>query len=204
MEAVIYEESPLADYLEGDAIPFEPKAASPSTPPQYAPKGLPRLRDRLRALRETATSVASLSDERALERFRYTFVASQLLSDDHNQRSRPPEDDASLSISLTLRGALVAIGLSFFIPWLLHWIRIRTRSPVPIGLSKVIFYITIAFSITLFLIVTFRRQYARFIRQRAISSASRYIAAANTFDTTTSAALRHVQEIEVVARGYQM
>lgn len=103
MEAVIYEESPLADYLEGDANPFEPTDTLPPTPPQFAPTGLPRVRDRLRALRDTATSVASLSDERALERFRYIFVASQLLSDDVHPRTRPPDDDSCLTTSLTAR-----------------------------------------------------------------------------------------------------
>jgi hypothetical protein len=208
MEPLIYNDSPLADYLEGDAAPFdsEPPCTPPPTPPKYAPSGFPKVRDRLRALRETAHSVANIQDERFIERFRWTLVASQLLSDDSNltSRVRPPEDDAALNISLSARGALFAVGLSFLVPWLLAWSRSKLRSPTPITWAQVTLYTTVAIGITCFLIFAFRRQYSRFIRQTTVSSAAHFVSEAHNFDAATTAALRHIQEIEVVARGYQM
>ena len=203
MEALIYDESPLANYLEGDAAPFESTPTAPLTPPQYAPTGLPRVRDRLRALRDTATSVANLADERFLERFRYTIVASQLLSDDSNPRTRPPDDDP-LNISLSLRGALFTTGLSFILPWLVHWVRSQPHNSDPSSWTQICCYLAVAAGATLFLSVALRRQYSRFVRQSAVSAASQFVSEAHGFDTTASAALRYIQEVEVVARGYQM
>ena len=203
MEALIYDESPLANYLEGDAAPFEPTPNTPLTPPQYAPTGLPKVRDRLRALRDTATSVANLADERFLERFRYTIVASQLLSDDSKPRARPPNDDP-LNISLSLRGALFTTGLSFMLPWLVHWVRSVSRDPIPTSWGQILLYIAVATGALVFLSFALRRQYSRFVRQSAVSAASKFVSESHNFDTTTSAALRYVQEVEVVARGYQL
>jgi Mysoin-binding motif of peroxisomes len=206
MEALIYDETPLADYLEGDASPSEPtpNTSSPPTLPQYAPKGLPRVRSQLRALRDTARSVANLSDERFLDRFRYIIIASQLLSEDSKPRTRPADDDSSLSMSLSLRGALLTTGLSFFVPWLLHWVRILFRNPARTSWTQICLYPILAFAAALFLIAAFRRQYARFVRQSTALAASKFVSESHKFDTATSAVLRYVQEIEVVARGYHM
>ncbi len=203
MEALIYDESPLANYLEGDAAPFESTPTAPLTPPQYAPTGLPRVRDRLRALHDTARSVASLSDERFLERFRYTIVASQLLSNDSNPRTQPPDDDP-LNLSLSLRGALVSTSLSFLLPWLVHWLRSQPHNPIPASWTQLCLYLVLVLGATLFLTFALRRQYSRFVRQSTVSAAARFVSDSHSFDAATSAALRHIQEVEVVARGYHM
>lgn len=206
MEALIYNDTPLADYLEGDAAPYDSEPPLSPTPPtyQYAPTGFPKVQDRLRTLRDTATSVAALHDERFVERFRWTIIASQLLSDDSTARVRPPDDDAALNISLSARGALFAVGLSFFVPWLLAWTRSKLRSPTAVSWTQISFYTALAVCVNCFLLFALRRQYSRFIRQSAVSSAARFVSEAHHFDAATSGALRHIQEIEVVARGYQM
>ena len=202
MEALIYDESPLANYLEGDAAPLESTPTAPLTPPQYAPSGLPRVRDRLRALHDTARSVASLSDERFLERFRYTIVASQLLSNDANPRTQPQDD--LLNLSLSLRGALFSTGLSFLLPWLVHWLRAQPHNPSPTGWTQICFYVMAVLSATLFLSFALRRQYSRYVRQSTVSVAARFVSDSHSFDAATSTALRYIQEVEVVARGYHM
>lgn len=202
MEALIYHESPLANYLEGDAAPFEPTPTAPLTPPQYAPSGLPRVRDRLRALHDTARSVANLPDERFLERFRYTIVASELLSSDSNPRTQPPDDP--LNLSLSLQGALFSTALSFPLPWLVHWLRAQPHNPLPTSWTQVCFDVVAVLSAILFLSFALRRQYSRFVRQSTVSAASRFVSDSHSFDAATSATLRYIQEVEVVARGYHM
>ncbi|OAG41295.1 hypothetical protein AYO21_04458 [Fonsecaea monophora] len=109
MEALIYNDSPIAEYLEGDAIPFE--ATEPSSPVScaqrtYAPRGLPKLREQLRTIRQTAAYVTDVANEQFLERFRYVIVASQLLADEPKPRRQPLQNEQPFAPhSLSLRGS---------------------------------------------------------------------------------------------------
>ena len=201
MEALIYDESPLAGYLE----PTESTTATTPFPPQYAPRGLPQVSfgDRLRQLRLTARSVASFSDGQFLERFRYVMVASQLL-DDFKSRSRPTYGQTSTSITVSFNGVLFATILSFFVAWSLNWLRNRAQHTTPISWNEITLYLVVAACCGLLIGAVGRRQYQKFVRESASVAATRLITESHKFDATAGASIRYVQEVEVVARGYEM
>jgi lipid-A-disaccharide synthase-like uncharacterized protein len=205
MEALIYDESPIAEYLEADAIPFE-AADLPSTPPRtFAPRGLPKLRERLRAFRQTAASVTDVANEKFLERFRYTIVASQLLQDDPKPRRHLQDDEQAFQANtFSTRGAFITAGFSFSIAWFLHFLRRRYETQQALGLYEICIYMLLVFGGFVLLVYFARRQYLEFIRRSAGSTLGRVIAESHNLDTVTTAGLRFIQEVEVVSRGYEM
>ncbi|KAH7364606.1 Mysoin-binding motif of peroxisomes-domain-containing protein [Rhexocercosporidium sp. MPI-PUGE-AT-0058] len=110
MEALVFEDSPLADYLEGDggndsdSIPsHDPESLSNASSPSFAPRGRPTVRPKFRqnlppplrlaipqnnavaAIHNTCSKAVNsrlgrADNARFLERFRYIIVASQLLN----------------------------------------------------------------------------------------------------------------------------
>ncbi len=171
MEALIYDESPIAEYLEADAIPFE-TADLPSTPPRtFAPRGLPKLRERLRAFRQSAACVTDVANEKFLERFRYTIVASQLLQDDPKPRRHLQDDEQAFQTNaFSTRGALMTAGFSFSIAYFLHILRRRYETQQGLGLNEICIYMLLIFGGCVLLVYFARRQYLEFIRRSAGST----------------------------------
>lgn len=205
MESVIYDESPLAEYLEGDATPCDNKPThTPFQTGQYAPTP-PHLTiaDRLRFLHRTAKSVTDLSDSQYLERFRYIIVASQLL-DDSKSRLRPVHDQNAVSITFSLNGVFVVATFSFLVAWFLNWTRARSRQNVQISATEVLIYIIIAACGGLVIGFVARRQYQKFVRESTAVAASNVVKHSHRFDGSLGNSLRFIQEIEIVARGYEM
>ena len=202
MDALVYEDSPLAEYLEGQAIPFEiPRESTP--PPSFAPRGLPNFKDRLRSIRRSATTIQPVSSEQILEQFRYIIVASQLLSDEappRNIEHEPRERDKSL-----LQGAVATAVLSFVAAWIVHWLRSR-RSTIIGSLSwgELCTYCLAAFCLGAALLLFSRRQYSKYVQKTAATSLARLVNDSHTFDMAASKTLRFIQEVELVARGYEL
>jgi len=202
MDALVYEDSPLAEYLEGQAVPVEiPRESTP--PPSFAPHGLPNLKDRLRSIRSSATSIQHVSSEQILERFRYIIVASQLLSDEAPPRPiehEPRERDNSL-----LQGAVATAVLSFVAAWVLKWLGSR-RSTIVRSLSwvELCTYCVAIFCLGGALLLFLRRRYAKYVQKAAATSLTRLVNDSHTFDTTAGRTLRFIQEVELVARGYDL
>lgn len=202
MDALVYQDSPLADYLEGHGAPFEiPRETTP--PPSYAPQGLPKFKDRLRSIRKSATTIQPVSSEQILEQFRYIIVASQLLSDEAPPRpieQEPREQDKSL-----LQGAVATAVLSFSAAWAVHWLRSR-RSTIIGSLSwvELCTYCVAAICLGAGLLLYSRRQYSKYVQKAAATSLTRLVNDSHTFDTTAGKTLRFIQEIELVARGYEL
>ncbi|KAK5958253.1 hypothetical protein OHC33_000095 [Knufia fluminis] len=202
MDALVYEDSPLAEYLEGQAAPFEiPRESTP--PPSFAPQGLPNFKDRLRSIRRSATTIQPASSEQILEQFRYIIVASQLLSDEGPPRPiehEPREGDKSL-----LYGAVATAVLSFVAAWILHWLRLR-RSTIIRSLSwvELCTYCTAAFCLGAAILLSSRRQYSKYVQKLAATSLTRLVNDSHTFDMAAGKTLRFIQEVELVARGYEL
>lgn len=206
MEALIYHESPIAEYLEGDAIPFEP-ADRPSTPPcvqTFAPRGLPKLRERLRTFRQTAASLTDVANEKFLERFRYTVVASQLLDDDPRPKRHLRDDQTFDPNTFSIRGAAITAAVSFAIAGTLHLLRQRFRAAQPLHLSDIALVALLLLGGCLPLIYFARRQYLDFVRRSAGAALGKIVSDSHTFDNVAAEGLRFVQEVEVVSRGYEV
>lgn len=206
MEALIYNESPIAEYLEADASLFEP--ADPPSPTPYAqtfaPRGLPKLRERLRTIRETAASVTDVANEQFLERFRYTVVASQLLYDDPKPRRHSQDKEPTDSHTFSIQGAVITAAISFAIAFVAHLLRRQYKTPQSLRWTDVLTYTSLLLGGLALLLYFVRRQYLDFVRRSAGTALGKVVSNWHTFDTTAAEGLRFVQEVEVVARGYEM
>lgn len=201
MDSLVYEDSPLAEFLEGDAISHDTSRAS--TPPlTYAPQGLPNVRARLRTIRRSATSIQPTSSEQILEQFRYIVVASHLLSDEAPGRSIEyglQDRDTDL-----LQGAALTGLLSFVVAWSLHWLRTSEYTLSSLSWLELGLYCTASFVLGVSLLLLARHQYSKYVQKAAAISLTRLVNDSHTFDTTAAKTLRFIQEVELVSRGYEL
>ncbi|KAH3011965.1 hypothetical protein KXV73_005992 [Aspergillus fumigatus] len=213
MEALVYENSPLAEYLkgEGEHDPDWPVQETKSEDDPFdsaASDFAPRGTSNWTALN---ARVGRSDNERFLEQFGYVIVASQLL----NEHSAPsytsaadvlsnsnPVDLPSLSTTFGVQGAVVTASTSFSIAWLVHWSRSRTGSgfnPRKVGvllvLVPVLGVLFYAFA---------RRQWLKYLRHQAVDAAVVFISNAQSFDSAASASVVFIQEVELVSRGYRI
>jgi hypothetical protein len=146
-----------------------------------------------------------------LEEFRYIIVASQLLSEHtyHAQGSQlelskesTPGASAPHLGSFTLTGAAITAGVAFGIAWTLHWIRrAESRSSVS---RRTAIAISIFVVLATLLYAYVRRQWLQYLRQQTLIETTNFVAKAQGLDTTLSAAVTLIQEVELVSRGYRM
>lgn len=205
MDALVYEDHPLATYFEGEAIPYDiSREASPSPCTPFAPSGLPDFRSRLTAIRQNSFTITPSTTEQLFERFRYVVVASQLLSDEIGSQTTSSDNEHADLRTTSLKGALITAVLSFLAAWTLHYLktrrkRIQSTSWLDLGVYT--------FSILLVgvgLAYLAQRQYTKHVQRSAVQTLTRFVASSREFDKTASNAVRFIQEVEVVARGYEL
>ncbi|KAL5596878.1 uncharacterized protein BROUX77_006826 [Berkeleyomyces rouxiae] len=269
MERVVYEETPLANYLrdEGETDNFEwassssdkssqsshdsnlkfsdlskEPAAPSSTPssPRFAPTGRPQVRPqfrrkntgqqlsleiptdkrsslgRFKATYSEAVSahISRVDNANFLEKFRYTIVASQLLSghsilgqsipyvpksssaNDSNSSSMPAGDDALLHASIL--PVVGAIAVAFLIPWL------ASGGVGALSKRRMFLLALVVTAVVLVSPVYFKQQYLRLRRDQALTEVTNFVAHAQSFDSASGAAIALIQEVELVSRGYRL
>lgn len=200
MDALVYEDSPLADYFEGEAVPYDiSREHTPPPPPSFAP---PNLKERLRTIRRSATNIQPVSSEQILEQFRYIIVASNLLSDE--TPAQPVGDATRERDQSLLHGAVASALLSFVTAWTLHWVRSRKSTFRSLTWYELGAYCFAAFCVGVALLLFSRRQCSKYIQKRAAACLTRLVNDSHTFDSTASKTLRFIQEVELVARGYDL
>lgn len=198
MEAVVYEESPLADYIHQEAGSWDFVSHEPTNQSDFAPHGAPSLRTQWRQARHSASRTSRAQDERFLEQFRYTIIASQLL-DDHAKPQRDKIDIPDIAgSSWTLTGVLISATISFSLAWAVHFVRSRAF----ISSAQVAFLLLASLLLITILGTYGRRQYVQHIRRAATNKLSVFLDASHTCDDAIGAAFKFIQEVEVVARGY--
>ncbi|QSS61559.1 proliferating cell nuclear antigen, vezatin domain [Histoplasma capsulatum] len=248
MEALVYQDSPLADYLEGEGVAEQDWAPQqddhhPTLTPldsstvDFAPRGPPTFQDRIRnklpaplqlkpmGRQETvnkihnickvavSTKIGKSENERFLEQFGYTIVASQLL----NEQSAPSYStvtgllsntahNADLSgtraASFGIRGAIFTAGASFSVVWILHWARSRQGSGW--DFRRICILITLLLAVATAFYAFAKRQWLKYLRRHAVDIASVLVANAQSFDSAASASVVLIQEVELVSRGYRI
>ena len=205
MDALVYEDSPLAEYLEGEGLVFqdnEDTIYSETSQPSFAPKGGPSFTDRIRKIRNSATALHPQSSGQIIEQFRYIIVASQLLSDE--APPRPVHNDSNEHDKGLLRGAVATGLLSFIAAWTLHWLRSRTSSFSTLSWLEVSIYCLASFCGGVVILLAGRRQYSKYVQKAAASSLTGLVNEAQGFDTSIARTVRFIQEIELVSRGYEL
>ena len=162
------------------------------------------------------TGITKGEHERFLEQFRYLIIASQLLVEESKPARRKtnksshdvdpvfriqkrPDFDA-----LNLHGVLATAVSSFLVAWGLHWVRSSTTDSARSLSTKILLVLSLVCALVLgFCSYTWRYRSQR-LRRSVIDAVSSLIAESHALDGLTSTALTLIQEIEVVARGYEM
>lgn len=160
-----------------------------------------------------AANIDRADKAKFLEQFRYTIVASQLLSGhavpgQHHPASSHASgaatnattnnDTSLLSFEGFLGSVLGALAVAAVLSWVLG------------GASSSATWRRIAILAVLFAASTLvggvymRRQSLRKRRQQALLQVTEFVANSHDFDSATGAALSLVQEVELVSRGYRM
>ncbi|KAK3395949.1 Mysoin-binding motif of peroxisomes-domain-containing protein [Sordaria brevicollis] len=147
-----------------------------------------------------------------IEQFRYTIVASQLLSGqsvaglNHFYRNADTESSKeergndvilpnSTGLVATAAGALVvALGI--------RWLCLGGYS----RLTKRGVLITVVVTVAVAVVAHFytRKQWLRYVRNKALAEVATFVARSQDWDSATSAALSLIQEVELVSRGYRL
>lgn len=145
------------------------------------------------------------------ERFRYIIVASQLLNSHqyHGQGSysksqqRGPDDTPVSALkTFSPAGAAITASVAFGVTWMIRWgsagsdwISITLRCMVLAALLVVAAVISQAY---------LRRKWLSNLRQENITEATKLVGQSQDLDSTVTAALSLVQEVELVSRGYRL
>lgn len=172
----------------------------------------PSKKKRLSSIHNGATAVASTLDRadnsRFIEQFRYTIVASQLLSG-HSVlgqhvpvQSRIPGDGAQGQYPPSQTGlvltAVGALGLAWFISWL-YGGGITNLTKKRVVVFVVIFAVAAVASQAYL-----RQQWLRWVREQTLAEISTFVSKAQDFDSVSSASVALIQEVELVSRGYRL
>ncbi|KUI66252.1 Rhomboid protein 1, mitochondrial [Cytospora mali] len=244
METVIYDETPLAEYLkdegeeqqrdwalqEPDVIIDTPPPSPPS--PSFAPTGrplvkarfrnkipnslnieLPTPKKRLSSLQDGASAVATTLDRadnsKFLEQFRYTIVASQLLSGHSILGQHVPVQSSKISVGIDqdpntpsqtglLITAVGALGIAWFISWLYG------GGYTHLTKKRVVVFVVVFAIAGVASQAYIKQQWLRYVREQTLAEITTFVSKAQDFDSITSAAVALVQEVELVSRGYRL
>ncbi|QUC18342.1 uncharacterized protein UV8b_02583 [Ustilaginoidea virens] len=251
MEPVVYQESPLADYLKDGASGSEadwaamdsssPRLSStrsdpspPSSPSSFAPTGRPMVKTRFRgkppatsqtgvpkpsttlqAIRRSCSAAVVASIDRSdnakfLEQFRYTIIASQLLSGTSIFGYRPlashmpsvahahEKHQSLLSTEGVVASILVALAIAVILSWFLG------NGPSHVTRKRLAFLLIILAAASLLGQIHIRRRWLRYRRDQSLSEIALFVSNSNNLDSATDATLSLVQEVELVSRGYRV
>ena len=202
MEALAYEESPLSDLLQSSHVGELPAKNKTTTSAAFAPSGLAKIRSRFEDIQRKATLIAKKDDHAFIEQFRYQIIASQLLesqSRPHRLQIQPtnvnPEKDEK-----SVAGAVYTAALSFAIVAPIR--KLRTKSQDNTSWWKTTLTILVIVAACATIAVFFRRRHQSRKRQRTTRAVTEVLQKCQSFDNAFGAGLRHVQEVEVISRGY--
>jgi len=106
--------------------------------------------------------------------------------------------------TLTLHGVLATAISSFIVAWTFHWVRSSTTDSGRTLTTKILVVLVLICALVLgFYSYTWRYR-SQQLRRNVIDAVSSLIAESHTLDGLTTTAVTLIQEIEVVARGYEM
>lgn len=159
------------------------------------------------------TAVASRIDRadnsKFLEQFRYTIVASQLLSghtitDQGRGPSTLPRSNAQGGVAnglLDPTGAMSAVLGALAVALVISWLYGSGGKLTKKRLLVVLILGGMAAGVAQ---VLMRRQWLRYRRHQALAEVSAFVSNTQEFDGVTGAAIALIQEVELVSRGYRM
>lgn len=171
-------------------------------------------RNRLSSLHTYSSAVASSIDRadnlKFIEQFRYTIVASQLLSGPsiggqphHANRLRHKDSDVVHSAVVpTSTGIAVTAAGALLVAWIISWVYYGGFSHLT--KKRVVFAVVLLVAGASVSHVYIRQQWLRYLREQAMAEVTSFVSRSQDFDSASSAALSLIQEVELVSRGYRM
>ncbi|KAL2263408.1 hypothetical protein VTK26DRAFT_6950 [Humicola hyalothermophila] len=180
--------------------------------PDRLPLDVPRI-DRLSSLRHSySKAVASRIDRRDnrkfIEQFRYTIVASQLLSGhsiagQHSYSSRQKDTaEAQETAPTTPTGLLVTAAAALVVALVVKWV--YSGGYVHLTKKRVGFTAIMLVAVASVSHVYLRQQWLRYLKNQALAEVKTFVSRSQDFDSASSAALSLIQEVELVSRGYRI
>ena len=97
---------------------------------------------------------------------------------------------------------MVTASTAFALVWLIHWSRDQKTNSFHKG--RISFVITTFILVGTVLYAYARRQWLLYLRQQAVKAASTVVTNLQAFNSSSSAGLVLIQEVELVARGYRL
>lgn len=157
--------------------------------------------------------VASLDradNSKFLEQFRYTIIASQLLSGTSILGHRPAapsvpganSDDKHDQPLLSTEGILASILGALAIAVVLSWV--LGNAPSYVTRKRLAFLLVLCAAAAFLGQIYMRRQWLRYRRMQSLAEIATFVSNSNDFDSASDATLSLVQEVELVSRGYRM
>ena len=204
MDALVYEESPLSEYLESQSISEEPSDEAQSEKRPFVRSKLLDIRHKLRDVRRR-TRLANISQKNAfLEQFRYLIIASRFLDRYPKpwQESGRPSSDAAQTEQKTLSGAITATAISFAVVAFLRGFSYTLwRQQSVTGWSILAALLLVALAVASVLCYYL---YSLHRRRRITNTLANLLQEWQALDHACNSAIRHIQEVEVVSRGYDL
>ncbi len=175
---------------------------------------IPRM-NRLSSLQNSYSKAVASSMDRAdnlkfIEQFRYTIVASQLLSGHsiaaqhhYNGRSREEGVDRGQNVVVPTSAGLAATAAgALLVAWMISWVYYGGYSHLT--KKRVVFAGVLLVAGGFLSQVYIRQQWLRYLRNQALAEVTTFVSKSQDFDSASSAALSLIQEVELVSRGYRM
>ncbi|CAG7556993.1 unnamed protein product, partial [Fusarium equiseti] len=227
-------DEPQADWAPGIITP-EPESSAgrsspspPSSPSPFAPTGRPLVKPKFRnkapnalqlnvpqqsGLRSAsgkysaavAASIDRADNAKFLEQFRYTIIASQLLSghsglgqSQFGSSGPSPlssNDESLLSTEGIIASVLAALAVAVVLSWVLG---------SGVTKKRLIFLLLLCAAGALLGQIYMKRQWLRYRRSQSLSEITSFVEHSHNFDSATGAALSLIQEVELVSRGYRL
>lgn len=176
--------------------------------------GPPSVRAPADARLAQAAVVASIDradNAKFLEQFRYTIIASQLLSGHSAAGPRPVPvpvpvggllGDSGRPLLLSAEGIAASILGLLAVAVVLSWMRASTR--IFLTRKRLVLLVALLAASGLVGQVYVKRRWLRYRREQSLSEITALVATSHDFDSATDATLSLVQEVELVSRGYRM
>lgn len=163
----------------------------------------------VQAVVAAAANIDGADNAKFLEKFRYTIVASQLLSG-HSALGQPsafPESPITNIFhdgdsAYSTQGMVTSVAGALLFALALSWI-LGSGPPLLSRKRLVVLLVLIPAGVVLGQVLM-RRQWLRFRRQQSLSEISTFVQNSQEFDGASSAALALIQEVELVSRGYRL
>lgn len=158
-----------------------------------------------------AASIDRADNAKFLEKFRYTIVASQLLSGHSilGPHHPPPGSGEASSDSeggngptYSAEGILASVVGALALAVILSWI--LGNAPTYVTRKRLVFLLVLMAAAVVLGQVYMRRQWLRYRREQSLSEVAAFVSVSHEFDSASGAALALIQEVELVARGYRM